>query len=343
MMREHEARRLADTARLWAASEDPIAMLEALRALVDAGLVASPGEALRRFAAHCAVLFGDGPGTHLAQIAEWQALGDFEDGDLDALRREAAPMATLAVEVLELLSYTGNRREAAVKVASFRALDPDPLHAAIGAARVMTRYAATDAAGAAAMARYYAQLLRVLVPAPFGETGTPPLAEPRDEELPPWTPVERNDAAAQAGILRVLRAWGPTLLERDPWIPVPQRGCSYAFGADERPLPIAALVHLWRHWPAATGTCPRCGGDVLAFTVGGMRSKGGVLGCCTLCERAFLRQLGGAARVAELITPVLEDTPYHVARVLNPDERIERGPEELEEAVAALRLEDLLA
>ncbi len=120
-----------------------------------------------------------------------------------------------------------------------------------------------------------------------------------------------------ASIIRNLMKFKKELLELDPWLPFPQRSCSYSFGEEGRPMPIGALFILWEKWPEFTGQCLDCGGDAFGYKVGGYYDISGVMGCCSVCGIGFNGRNPEKDMMALLaqirqIEPILEKTPYFV-------------------------------
>ena len=131
----------------------------------------------------------------------------------------------------------------------------------------------------------------------------------------PLNPLEVRDETDPelALVIRATRQYREQLLARDAWLPFPQNSCCYAFGPGKRPLPVGALFILWDHWPACTGECPRCGGEVYGYGFGGLLSIGGVVALCVDCNRRVSRPIGGLTRVGKDVSAWLEGTPYDVS------------------------------
>ena len=126
----------------------------------------------------------------------------------------------------------------------------------------------------------------------------------------PWTPNPKHEHAL-AQVIRATLKHREQLLADDPWLPLPQNACSFAFGEDNQPLPIAAAFILWGQWPAFTGVCA-CGGAIYGFGFGGLLSAGGVFGVCLDCGLKHFNSIGGLGTVASLVKPYLVGTPYYL-------------------------------
>ena len=304
-------------ARAWAESTQPADMLESLRKTFGAPWLERHAADLRRFAAWCARQRASHQGSSLLELADWYAHGDFTAREVEPMRAANVSLANAAST--RGLANPATRAASAAFLAAFHALGPDAFDAAVQAQRVVEHYGATNESDAIAVRREQAARLRELLGNPFGEAEAPLSADGAlggSEEpavtLFAWQDTGRWNSVA-AGVVRQLIAGRETLVALDPWTPVPQGSCTFVFGYDERPLPIGALVALWDRWPAASGTCPRCGGAVRAYSLGGTAKRGGVLGACAVCERELIRPVGGIDAIADLVRPVLEGTPYHLA------------------------------
>ncbi|MDP8257204.1 MAG: hypothetical protein P9M14_15775 [Candidatus Alcyoniella australis] len=119
----------------------------------------------------------------------------------------------------------------------------------------------------------------------------------------------------QAQILRACRCHQADLLQLDPWMPYPQRSCSFAFGEQARPLPIGALFLLWEQCPVFTTSCQHCGGSAWGVYFGGLLSVGGVVAYCSSCGLKHFNSLGGFSFMANLVRPYLESTLFKIARM----------------------------
>jgi len=115
-------------------------------------------------------------------------------------------------------------------------------------------------------------------------------------------------------VLRGLKAHMGELVQLDPWLPVPQCGCTFSFGEHESPLPIGALQRLIEQVPHFTAQCIMCHGSLMPFVFGGLERGGGIKACCLECSRIFYMPVGGAEAVARLVGPALEGTPFAIAR-----------------------------
>lgn len=124
--------------------------------------------------------------------------------------------------------------------------------------------------------------------------------------------VQRPDLAA---LLRGAKLHMDQLLQLDPWLPVPQCGCTFSFGVHESPLPIGALQRLIEQLPRLRGRCIACHGPLMPFVFGGLTRGGGFKSCCLDCTRILYLPVGGAQAVSRLVGPALEGTPFAIARV----------------------------
>ena len=116
-----------------------------------------------------------------------------------------------------------------------------------------------------------------------------------------------------AKLFLALRESGSTLPSVRLALSVPQSGCCFSFGTAKLPLPAGAALLLWEKDPHATGTCPSCGGEVVATAFGGLLSIGGYQGICLSCARPMFRWIGGLAAVSDHVRPFLTGTPWHLA------------------------------
>lgn len=324
-------------ARAWAESAQPAEMLESLRRTFGAPWLERHAGDLRRFAAWCARQRASHQGSSLLELADWYAHGDFTAKEVEPMRAANVSLANAAST--KGLANPATRAASAAFLAAFHALGPDAFDAAVQAQRVVERHGATNETDAIAIRREQAERMRELFGNPFGEaetiaSGITPLT-PAGEPVPlfAWQDTGRWNSVA-AGVVRQLVANRGALLAIDPWTPVPQGSCAFYFGFDELPLPIGALATLWDNWPAATGACPRCGGAVRAYSIGGTAKRGGVLGACVVCERELIRPVGGLDTIADLVRPVLEGTPWHLAGV-SPGAAPVRGESDAFEALLA--------
>ena len=129
-----------------------------------------------------------------------------------------------------------------------------------------------------------------------------------------------------ARVLRATLQHMDALLRLDPWLPVPQSGCTFLFGERKAPLPIGALHRILERLPHVDGVCPSCQGFLMPFVFGGLERNGGFKGCCLDCGRVFYLPLGSAEAVARFVAPALAGTPYAIAQVLENEARF--GPRE---------------
>ena len=106
------------------------------------------------------------------------------------------------------------------------------------------------------------------------------------------------------------------LLRRDPWLPVPQSGCTFTFGYRGKPLPIGALWRIIERVPDFGGQCPNCKGFLMPFVFGGDELEAGVKMCCIECCRVVYQPMGGVEEVTRVVGPVLAGTPFAIAQVL---------------------------
>jgi hypothetical protein len=127
--------------------------------------------------------------------------------------------------------------------------------------------------------------------------------------MSPWG-IEEHRETFRAAVIRGVLQHREQLLRLDPWLPFPQTACCFTFGRDDRPIPVGALFVLWDRWAEFTGPCPECGSAGYGFAFGGMLTVGGVVGCCTGCERHLFRQIGGLATVGRVVDAYLKGTPF---------------------------------
>jgi hypothetical protein len=130
------------------------------------------------------------------------------------------------------------------------------------------------------------------------------------KKLNPWRKIGEKDDSEQASIIRAILDLGDLSYKLDPWLPFPQNLCAFKFGKDKLPIPIGALLILWKKCPLFIGRCPKCKGVVYGYGFGGFLSFGGISGCCLNCGIHLHRQVGGLSVVSRTIRPFLEETPY---------------------------------
>jgi hypothetical protein len=292
-----------DPRRRWEEATQPEELLALLRDRYEHA--PPPSRELRLFAARCARQRGSDPyvGEVLSALEETRLIESPTDvsPELADLRSRYVAVANASTRYLD----SPARPAAARRLAAFNALLDDPFDAALGAARIMLRHGASSELDLSSMRAEQLRWLRELFDAPAPE------APPRIDG--PFTITGRS-CQETLELVRALRGFGRVLVDRDPWIPFPQRGCNLGFGFDALPLPIGALAHLWEHWPAMHGSCASCG-EVWGYCFGGTSKLGGVLGCCLVCEREVLREIGSATVVEGLVRPILEETPFHIQEV----------------------------
>ena len=293
-----------DPRRRWEESTQPDEMLALLRDACKTRPL--PANNLRLFASRCARQRGSDAYIHTVL----SALGSIKS--LDVTPESSASLASLRAKCVAVADEsthhldTPQRRVAARHLAAFNTLLDNPIDAAVGASGYMIRHGASDEADLRAMREEQVVWLRELFEAPAALVPEPP---PRIDR--PWEGTDRPGGIS-VEFIRALRGRGRVLVARDPWIPVPQRGCNYGFGFDARPLPIGALAHFWAHWPAMHGRCPLCGGEVFGYMITAMLSAGGIKGCCLVCEREVRRPIGSVVVLGDLVKQILSDTPYQL-------------------------------
>jgi hypothetical protein len=98
-----------------------------------------------------------------------------------------------------------------------------------------------------------------------------------------------------------------------PWLTFPQTGCCFRFGASGSPLPIGALLILWKSYPGVS-TCPGCGKETLyMIDFGGLLVIGGGQAVCTSCSESFVNFIGPLITMRNLLTEKLTGTPFPVS------------------------------
>jgi hypothetical protein len=135
--------------------------------------------------------------------------------------------------------------------------------------------------------------------------------------IPRWQPHGRRDRA-RARLVRALGAHRTAVVAHDPWLPVPNDGAVFTFGAQRRPLPVGALLHLWDVCAYTVGECPKCSGPALADGFGRAGATGSIEGVCTRCGQRLRRTLDAMTPVGVVIAPYLERTPYWVSGIGTP-------------------------
>lgn len=119
--------------------------------------------------------------------------------------------------------------------------------------------------------------------------------------------VDRDRAAVIRAVLKISKSGEPL----DPWLPFPQNSCGFTFGKEDRPLPVGALLYLWKEWHALTGRCPECNGRVFGYGFVGLMSSGALTGCCIECATTACRRVVLGIFRGEL-TPILKSTPFNL-------------------------------
>lgn len=132
---------------------------------------------------------------------------------------------------------------------------------------------------------------------------------PTDAPRNPWQSRNLVDLDS-ARILRGCLRFREELLERTPWVHFPQSGCSYQFGERRKSLPIGALFLPGDHGEDFTGTCPDCGGRILAISFGGLMNVGGATGVCVECGLRSFRYRGSLSVMANLANTILGETEF---------------------------------
>ena len=319
-------------------------MLETLRKALGPTWIEQHASELRRFAVFCARQRASHQGSSLLELADWYAHGDFAAAEVEPTRSANVSLANAAST--RGLTNPATRAASAAFLAAFHALGADAYDAAVQSQRVVERFAAAEESDAVAIRREQADQLRALFGNPFAGGVADSLSAFRvgSDNAPllfAWQDTGRwNPSCAEA--VRQLIANRDTLLELDPWTPMPQSSCSFGFGEDEHPLPIGALLRLWDAWPAATGSCPRCGGAVRAYSLGGTARRGGILGTCVVCEREVVRPVGGVEAIADLVRPVLAGTEFHLSSVAEHGEPLRGDMMALAELVGRATVERML-
>ena len=329
--------------RLWSESARPGEMLESLRKALGAQWLERHACELRRFAVFCARQRASHQGSSLLELADWYAHGDFTAAEVEPTRAANVSLANAAST--RGLTNPSTRAASAAFLAAFHALGPDAFDAAVQSQRVVERFGAAEESDATAIRREQAEQLRALFGNPFAGGASEESSRFRGDDyatpLFAWQDTGRwNPPCAEA--VRQLIANRETLLELDAWTPVPQGSCTFGFGDDSLALPIGALVRLWDAWPAATGSCPRCGGTVRAWSIGGTAKRGGILGVCVVCERELVRPVGGVNAIADLLRPVLAGTPFHLSYVADHGEPMRGRANALAELVGRATIERML-
>ena len=119
----------------------------------------------------------------------------------------------------------------------------------------------------------------------------------------PLSPLERRTYKPMAAeVLRRLLAAQEAGQIEDPWLPFPQRGCTFSFGPNrDIPLPIGALFLLWSAGPPFVQDCPDCRGQLYMISCGGLLVVGGGSLVCTGCGFDFYQSLGGLGQVSKIL------------------------------------------
>lgn len=88
----------------------------------------------------------------------------------------------------------------------------------------------------------------------------------------------------------------------DPWLPFPQKECSFAFGKDRQSIPVGALLKLWEAGAPFVQDCPECGSKAYAIAFSGLLTIGGARFVCPECGTAFWDLIeGGLVGVAKYL------------------------------------------
>ena len=136
-------------------------------------------------------------------------------------------------------------------------------------------------------------------------------ADSTDVSVPPWK-SEGAKNHAYGRLFRAVYQCRSDLVAHYRWVPIAPGKGTFTFGVNDRPLPVGALIRLWRYWPFLRGHCPECNGMALGHSFSGYLSVGGVTGVCIACGLVVSRWIGGMSRITSAIIPILENTPYHL-------------------------------
>ena len=132
-----------------------------------------------------------------------------------------------------------------------------------------------------------------------------------DLPVAPWEP-EGTRNLAYARLFRAVYQCRSDLVAHYRWVPIAAGKGTFTFGVNDRPLPVGALIRLWRYWPYLRGHCPECNGMALGHSFSGYLSAGGIVGVCIACGLVVSRWIGGIGRITGAIIPILENTPYYL-------------------------------
>jgi len=99
----------------------------------------------------------------------------------------------------------------------------------------------------------------------------------------------------------------------DPWLPFPQKECSFAFGKDRLSIPVGALLKLWEAGTPFVQECPECGSKAYAIAFSGLLTIGGARLVCPECVTAFMNEIdGGLVGVARFLNASpISGTEFH--------------------------------
>jgi hypothetical protein len=119
----------------------------------------------------------------------------------------------------------------------------------------------------------------------------------------------------QPELAKLVRALIEKRDQLDPWLEFPQSSCCFAFGDEDKPLPIGALFILWDKDPRWRSPCPKCRGDMRGLSCGGHLSASWFSTVCIDCDNAFGFSAGrGIGDAGELLTRTLTGTPFYVSK-----------------------------
>ena len=104
---------------------------------------------------------------------------------------------------------------------------------------------------------------------------------------------------------------GPPL---DPSLPFPQHSCCFTFGERNSPIPVGALLKLWKSGDPFRQACPACGGTSYMIACGGLLTISGGTMICTRCDRRWFYSLRGGIGTAHSMIKhsALEGTEFEV-------------------------------
>jgi len=125
--------------------------------------------------------------------------------------------------------------------------------------------------------------------------------------------MARITEAPNPELAAVVRAVIAHRANLDPWLEFPQNSSCFLFGARKLPVPIGALYLLWDSGPPWRKQCHRCGGDLRAYSCGGLLNRMWLSTVCVDCERCFTELHDGSLGSAVFWLRPLKGTEFFMS------------------------------